>query len=67
MDKFADHEKCSSHRHAVMQLQQSASTPSIDVQLSAQRAADQVRARLALLKLISSVRFLARQADRGLL
>ena len=61
MDKFADHEKCSSHRHAVMQLQQSASTPSIDVQLSAQRAADQARARLALLKLISSVRFLARQ------
>jgi hypothetical protein len=34
MNKFGNHEQFSSHRHAVMQLQQSALAPSIYVQLS---------------------------------
>lgn len=61
IEKFEDHEKCATHRHAMMQIQQTNAAPPVNAQLSTQKAADQAAARVALVKLLSSVRFLARQ------
>jgi len=58
IEKFDDHEKSAHHKHAV--LQHTSALP-VNAQLSMQKVRDQAIARTALVKLISSVRFLARQ------
>lgn len=60
LDKFSEHEKSACHRHAVLQLQQIKSGP-VTAQLSQQKAAEQATARTALIAVLGSVRYLARQ------
>lgn len=60
LEKFNTHEKSHSHQFAKMQLA-NYKAAGIDTQLSSQHAKQQHSARAALLKIISSIRFLGRQ------
>lgn len=66
IDKFQAHEKSSVHAHAVSQIAQRKALP-IESQLSSQKQKEQHTCRIALMKLLTSVRYLARQglAFRG--
>lgn len=60
IDRFKGHEKSAVHLHAASQLAQRRLAP-IEAQLSQQKAAEQQKCRIALMKLLSSVRYLLRQ------
>jgi hypothetical protein len=66
INKFQAHEKSSVHAHAVNQVAQRKALP-IESQLSSQKQKEQRNCRIALVKLFTSIRFLARQglAFRG--
>ena len=59
--KLHEHEKSSMHKEAALKLSAHASSTDVGAQLSAQHFADQRHHQRMLLKLISSVRFLASQ------
>ena len=65
-EKFTSHEASHTHAYAVSQLQQSKAS-CVAAQISRQKAQQQADARSALLKLLTSIRYLARQglAIRG--
>jgi Domain of unknown function (DUF4371) len=60
IQKFSDHEKSACRQHACQQLRQVKASP-IDAQISKQKESEQASARLCILKVIETVRFLARQ------
>lgn len=60
LDKFRIHERSSGHNFASLQLAQH-KAPAVNTQLSLHCAQQQLQARNALLHIISSVRYLARQ------
>ena len=60
IEKFQYHQKCSSHNHAVTQLLHSRG-PIITARLCEEKAVEQSNARVALLRIMSSVQYLARQ------
>jgi len=66
IQKFRAHEKSSAHLHAVSQLAQ-LTAPTVVGQLSKQKEQDQSKCRVALCKLFTSLRYLAKQglAVRG--
>jgi hypothetical protein len=66
VEKFQAHEKSSTHAHAIHQLKQITRKPVV-AQLSDQKSREQASARIALLNVISSMKYLARQglAFRG--
>ena len=59
-EKFRAHEKSAAHLHAVSQLAQH-KAPTVAGQISSQKNKDQSNCRVALLKLLTTVRYLARQ------
>ena len=59
--KLDEHGKCDMHREAVMKLAAKASSTHIGAQLNAQHSLDQKHHQYMLAKLLSSIRFLARQ------
>lgn len=66
LEVFAGHQKSACHSHAVSQLSQMKAA-SVISQLSAQKQAEQENARKCLVKVVTSIRYLARQglAFRG--
>jgi len=66
INKFQAHEKSSVHAHAVNQISQLKALP-VESQLSSQKQKEQCSCRIALVKLFTSIRFIARQglAFRG--
>ena len=66
IEKFSGHESSYTHSYAVSQLQQCKTAPVI-AQVSKQKEKQQQDARKALLKMLSSLKYLARQglAIRG--
>ncbi len=66
IERFNEHEKCEAHKEAVRNFLAKKHTP-INAQINAQANADQERRRAALLKELSSLKFLLRQglAIRG--
>jgi len=66
IEKFLAHEKSACHRFAISQLKQT-SAPTVTAQISTQKFVEQMTAWVALVKIIESIRFLARQglAFRG--
>jgi hypothetical protein len=59
--KLDEHEKSEMHKEAVVKLAAKASSTHIGAQLSAQHLSDQQHHQCMLTKLLSSIRFLARQ------
>lgn len=60
ISKFQAHEKTACHSFAVMQIKQQ-QAPTVAAQVSAQKATEQAAARSALIKVLQSIRYLARQ------
>lgn len=67
MQRFDEHEKSAMHREAVMKIAARSSSINVGAQLSKQHEADTKSHRRMLLKLLASIRYLARQglAFRG--
>lgn len=61
LEKFAGHEHSQCHRIAVQQLEQSRTSQPINALISHQTLADQEMARRCIIKVVSSIRYLARQ------
>ena len=60
IERFTIHERSQAHLHAVNQLQQMKAKP-VDAQICTQKATEQANARVALMALFTTIKFLARQ------
>ncbi len=60
MKRFEEHEKCNTHREALEKIAATTSTP-ISTRLNEQHASAQSLHREMLMKVITSIKFLARQ------